>query len=237
MTNPQPTNQTLTLKDVSFSYPGTTKTVLSKVNVTLEKGKKYALIGPTGEGKSTLAMLMAGLVKPTSGQILYNNQDLQSYSRAQIADSVGFILQDPFLFQGTIKDNILYGGNLDETNLVELLLQKDLKNLIERFPEGLETPVSNNSENISLGQKQLPPCNSSSARVFDSRRSDCQPRYNHRKLSTTNSQQLVARNHAGHHCPQTKHSQKRRCKVPGWWRESGGAELKYKVGLSLKALN
>jgi ATP-binding cassette, subfamily B, bacterial len=145
----------LSLKNVSFCYPGSQKKVLSDVNIDLEAGKKYALIGPTGEGKSTLAMLMAGLVKPTEGQILYEDQDLQLYSRGQIADSLGFILQDPFLFAGTVKENILYGGDLDEEKLVELLAQKDLKNLIDRFPDGLETVVTNNSENISLGQKQI----------------------------------------------------------------------------------
>lgn len=145
----------LTLENVSFAYPGSSKKVLAEINITLQKGKKYALIGPTGEGKSTLAMLMAGLVKPTTGIINYKNQELQSYSRAEIAKSIGFILQDPFLFQGTIRDNILYGSDVTESELSELLTQKDLHNLIDRFPDRLETKVSNNSENISLGQKQI----------------------------------------------------------------------------------
>jgi ATP-binding cassette, subfamily B, bacterial len=145
----------LEIRNLAFSYKNPDKVIFKNVTLSLEKGKKYALIGPTGEGKSTLAMLIAGLISPTKGDIFYDGKLLSSYSRSQIANSIGFILQEPFLFEGTVGENILYGNNLSEKDLIQTLSQKDLKNLINTFPNGLETKVTNNSENISLGQKQI----------------------------------------------------------------------------------
>ncbi len=144
--------------DVSFRYEGG-KDVIKHINFELERQKIYALVGPTGGGKSTTASLMARLYDPTEGTILLNGKDIRSYTPEKIADKIGFILQDPFLFSGTVKDNIVYGNDayahLSNKKLAKLLKKEGLSKLLERFDQGLDTPVDTAASSISLGQKQL----------------------------------------------------------------------------------
>jgi ATP-binding cassette subfamily B protein len=99
----------LTFRDVVFGYEG--KEVLKNINFTLQAGKTYALVGPTGGGKTTTASLMARLYDPTKGEVLLDGQDIRSYTSDDRAARIGFILQEPFLFTGTVRDNILYGND------------------------------------------------------------------------------------------------------------------------------
>jgi ATP-binding cassette, subfamily B, bacterial len=147
----------LTISDLSFHYPNSKKEIFKDLNLVLEAGKSYALVGPTGEGKTTLAMLIAGLIKPQKGSIKLLDKDLNKYSRQELSQQIGFILQDPFLFEGSVRSNILYGNHIiKEPQELELILKDaNLFDLISRFEEGLDTKVTNNSENISLGQKQI----------------------------------------------------------------------------------
>src|SRR5690606_780686 len=98
-------------KDVHFAYPER-KEILHRINLKLERGKTYALVGPTGGGKTTTASLMARLYDPTKGTILLDGRDIRSYSPDERSQKIGFILQEPFLFTGSVKDNILYGNEL-----------------------------------------------------------------------------------------------------------------------------
>lgn len=145
-------------KDVSFSY-SEDKSVLHHINLELKKGNTYAFVGPTGGGKTTTASLMARLYDPTEGMILLNGKDIRSYEPAQRSKQIGFILQEPFLFTGTVRDNILYGNEeyLEYSNdQLRIELEKhSLSKLLARFEKGLETPVSTSGDSISLGQKQL----------------------------------------------------------------------------------
>ena len=145
-------------QEVSFGYDEK-NTVLESINFDLEKGKKYAFVGPTGGGKTTTASLIMRLFDPSTGKILLEGKDLRSYSPAQMAQKIGFILQEPFLFTGTLAENIIYGNekykNFDSNQVLELLKEKDLAEILERFPDGITSQVDNNSENLSLGQKQL----------------------------------------------------------------------------------
>ncbi len=176
----------LEFKNVSFRYNPQAEDVLENVSFSLEIGKSYAFVGPTGEGKSTTASLMARLYKPTTGQILFQEKDLQAWEANELYHQIGFILQEPYLFSGTVLDNLIYGNdkltkytspaastptvtagnesnqlnsNLSnspsESEFLELLTTKGLAKLIEVFPEGLKTVVTNNSDSISLGQKQI----------------------------------------------------------------------------------
>ena len=155
-----PTSSTSVMEfaDVSFRYPGG-EDVLRSVSFSLERGKTYALVGPTGGGKTTTASLMARLYDPSGGTVLLDGKDIRAYTPEGRADKIGFILQEPFLFSGTVRDNILYGNaklaGLSDDTLRQTLEEAGLSGLLARFEQGLETPISSGGDAISLGQKQL----------------------------------------------------------------------------------
>jgi ATP-binding cassette subfamily B protein len=144
--------------NVSFRYPNG-KEVLHKVNFDLERGKTYAFVGPTGGGKTTTASLIARLYDATRGTILLDGRDIRSYKPEERTKKIGFILQEPFLFTGTVRDNILYGNteykSLSNEKLTEVISEAGLESLLERFDQGLDAKVQTTGDGISLGQKQL----------------------------------------------------------------------------------
>jgi ATP-binding cassette, subfamily B, bacterial len=148
----------LSFRNVWFQYPEG-KEVLRDVSFELERGKAYALVGPTGGGKTTTASLMARLYDPSEGSVYLNGRDIRSYPHEERARKVGFILQDPFLFTGTVGENIAYGNeelkDLSSEQLAAVLEQENLSGLLQRFSEGLDTKVATSGNSISLGQKQL----------------------------------------------------------------------------------
>lgn len=148
----------LEFQNVNFSYPDG-KEVLHNINIRLEKEKTYALVGPTGGGKTTTASLMARLYDPTSGTVFIQGRDIRSYSTEERTQKIGFILQEPVLFTGTVRENILYGNEiyLDYSNekLESIIHEAGLGKLLERFDEGLETKLTTGGDAVSLGQKQL----------------------------------------------------------------------------------
>jgi ATP-binding cassette subfamily B protein len=139
----------LEFRHVSFRYSNG-KEVLKNINLNLEKGKTYALVGPTGGGKTTTASLMARLYDPTEGTVLLEGRDIRSFTPQERVEKIGFITQEPFLFTGTVRDNIMYGNS--NTGVLE---REDMSNLLARFESGLDTKVSASGSSISLGQKQL----------------------------------------------------------------------------------
>jgi ATP-binding cassette subfamily B protein len=144
--------------NVSFKYPNG-KEVLHKVSFDLERGKTYAFVGPTGGGKTTTASLIARLYDATRGSILLDGKDIRSYKPEERTRKIGFILQEPFLFSGTVRDNILYGNmeykNFSNIQLSEAISEAGLESLLARFDQGLDTKVQTTGDGISLGQKQL----------------------------------------------------------------------------------
>jgi len=132
--------------------------VLHKINLNLQPGKTYALVGPTGGGKTT-ASLMARLYDPTSGTIFLNGQDIRAYSDQDRTQKIGFILQEPVLFTGTVRDNILYGNDQyathGNTQLEAVIKSAGLAKLLQRFDQGLDTKLTASGDAVSLGQKQL----------------------------------------------------------------------------------
>lgn len=145
-------------RNVHFSYEEG-REILHNVSLEIEKGKTYAFVGPTGGGKSTTASLIARLYDPVSGNIFLDGKDLRTYTPEERADKIGFILQDPFLFSGTVKENILYGNeqykDFTDDALEKVIRDNNLQDLLGIFENGLETTVSSSGESISIGQKQL----------------------------------------------------------------------------------
>ena len=153
-----PSDALLEFDHVAFAYPES-RDVLGDVSLRLERGRTYALVGPTGGGKTTTASLMARLYDPTAGIVRLEGRDIRTVTAAERAEKIGFILQEPFLFTGTVRDNIVYGNErlktASEAELTRLLDQAGLSALLARFDQGLETKVTSSGDSISLGQKQL----------------------------------------------------------------------------------
>lgn len=148
----------LEFRNVSFSYPDGKK-VLHNNSFRMEQGRTYALVGPTGGGKTTTASLIARLYDPTEGVVLLDGKDIRTFSPEERVRKIGFILQEPFLFSGTVRDNLIYGNERykDYTNdqLADVIREANLEALLSRFDAGLDTPVVSGGDGISLGQKQL----------------------------------------------------------------------------------
>jgi ATP-binding cassette, subfamily B, bacterial len=145
-------------RNVHFGYDEGAE-ILHHINFKLEKGRTYAFVGPTGGGKTTTASLLARLYDPVQGVVLLNGRDIRSYEPSERTGRIGFILQEPFLFTGTVRDNILYGNtaysNYTNEQLTDAIQNAGLQKLLTSFEHGLETNLGSAGESISLGQKQL----------------------------------------------------------------------------------
>lgn len=148
----------LEFRDVHFRYPDG-KEVLKGISFELAAGKTYALVGPTGGGKTTTASLMARLYDPSEGTVFLDGRDIRSYSPEERSRKIGFILQEPFLFSGTLLDNIFYGhteyAGRSQTELLAIIEKAGLSDLLKHFDKGLDTNVQTSGDSLSLGQRQL----------------------------------------------------------------------------------
>ena len=140
---------------VSFSYePGVE--VLHDIDLHIPAGKTVALVGPTGAGKSTMVNLIARFYDVTEGRILVDGYDLHSTGRTGYRQQLGLVLQDPFLFSGTVRDNIRY-GNLEATEeeIVAAARSVGAHDFIMRLEDGYSTELQERGQNLSMGQRQL----------------------------------------------------------------------------------
>ncbi len=151
-----PATGDVVVDNITFSYAGSVKPALENVSVTLSAGTRLALVGPTGAGKSSLAKLMARLYDPQSGSVSFGGVNLRDASMDDLRRRIVVIPQEGFLFDGTVRDNLLI-AKPDATE-VELLTALDRLGLRERFealPEGLDTEVRERGSRLSAGERQL----------------------------------------------------------------------------------
>lgn len=148
----------LEFKKVSFTYPKG-KEVLHRVSFRLERGKTYAFVGPTGGGKTTIASLISRLYDTSKGDVILDGKNIKTYDPAERSRKIGFILQDPFLFTGTVRENLLYGQegqvSVSADKVEEAVSEAQLGTILARFEKGLDTMIMTTGDGISLGQKQL----------------------------------------------------------------------------------
>lgn len=155
--NMKDTTTVIEFNGVSFGYDPHTE-ILHNINFKLHRGKTYALVGPTGGGKTTTASLIARLYDPTKGEVLLDGKDIRSFSPEERARKIGFILQEPILFSGTVRENIIYGNSQFKTQgnqLEETIREAGLQRILSTFDKGLDTEIGSGGESISLGQRQL----------------------------------------------------------------------------------
>jgi ATP-binding cassette, subfamily B, bacterial len=132
-----------------------TRTILKNISLHAKPGEIIALVGPTGAGKSTIVNLLPAFYEPAAGRILVDGQDLSTLTLASVREHISVVSQEPFLFNGTIRENILY-GKLDATD-AELIAAAKAANCYEfiaRLPEGFDTSVGERGVKLSVGEKQ-----------------------------------------------------------------------------------
>ncbi len=150
---PNTVQQGITLSEVSFSYGG--DYVLRDVNLTVNRGERIGIVGETGAGKTTLCNLILKFYKPTEGSIKLDGIDLQEVDTSGYRNLVSPVLQDLFLFRGTVLDNIAYSQpGITRERTTELAEQFGLKEIFDTLPEGLDSEVGEGGKNLSEGQKQ-----------------------------------------------------------------------------------
>lgn len=143
------------LSNVRFSYNTNTE-ILHGVNISVEKGHMVALVGPTGSGKTTVMNLLNRFYDVDSGSITIDGKDLRKFNLKSLRDHVGIVLQDSVLFDGTIRDNIVFGNpKATDDQVIAAAKQANIHDFIESLPDGYLTHVSDENSIFSTGQKQL----------------------------------------------------------------------------------
>lgn len=147
--------QSLAFENVTFFYDAGQE-ILKDLSFCLQKGEALAVVGPTGAGKTTLINLIIRFYDPVSGRILLNGKDIQSWPAAVIRNRIALVTQDPFLFSGSIRENIV-GTNTSITDdeLTRILAVSNCLPFVRRLPEGVDTILSERGGSISSGERQL----------------------------------------------------------------------------------
>lgn len=140
------------LEDVTFSY-GHAKT-LNAVSMSIEKGSMTALVGPSGSGKSTIVNLLLRLYDPVGGRIIINERDLKEYDVNSYRDILGYVSQEPFIFNGTIRENIIFGQDYSDTEILDAAKLAHAHEFIMEFSHGYDTLVGDQGITLSGGEKQ-----------------------------------------------------------------------------------
>ena len=153
---PLPSAGDLVVENITFAYAGSTKPALDNVSGTLTAGTRLALVGPTGAGKSTLAKLMARLYDPQEGSVSFGGVNLRDASMEDLRRRIVVIPQEGFLFDGSVRDNLLIAKpDATEAELLGALDRLGLRERFEALPEGLDTEVRERGSRLSAGERQL----------------------------------------------------------------------------------
>ena len=154
--NWEPIRGEIEFRDVSFRYPDGNEDVLSHFNLKIPAGSTIAIVGETGAGKSTLVNLACRFFEPTAGQVLIDGKDYRERSQLWLHSSIGYVLQSPHLFSGTVMENIRY-GRLDATDEEVIAAAKAVSadQVAAKLENGYESNVGEGGDRLSTGEKQL----------------------------------------------------------------------------------
>ena len=154
--NWEPIRGDIEFRDVSFRYPDGNEDVLSHFNLKIPAGSTIAIVGETGAGKSTLVNLACRFFEPTSGQVLIDGKDYRERSQLWLHSSIGYVLQSPHLFSGTVMENIRY-GRLDATDEEVMAAARAVSadQVAMKLEKGYQSDVGEGGDRLSTGEKQL----------------------------------------------------------------------------------
>jgi len=143
-------------RDVTFQYPDGDENVLEHFNLKIPFGSHIAIVGETGAGKSTLVNLVCRFYEPTEGTLLIDGKDARERSQLWLHSAIGYVLQNPHLFSGTVRENLLMGNpNATEQQLLEAIKTVSAEDVIAHLEDGLDTDVGEGGDLLSTGEKQL----------------------------------------------------------------------------------
>ena len=153
--SPAQTTGALAFENVSFRYSAD-KPLIDDVSLVAEPGHTIAIVGPTGAGKTTLVNLMMRFYELDSGRITLDGVDIQAMTRRDLRSRIGMVLQDTWLFGGTIRDNIAYGRpGATEEEIIDAATATYVDRFVRSLPDGYDTVLTDDAENVSAGEKQL----------------------------------------------------------------------------------
>lgn len=154
--NWEPLYGDIKFEDVSFMYPDGDEYVLEHFNLDVPQGTNVAIVGETGAGKSTLVNLVCRFFKPTAGKILIDGRDAADRSQLWLHSNIGYVLQTPHLFSGTVRDNLKYGKpDATEEEIWKALKLVSADGIVKRMEKGLDSDVGEDGDMLSTGEKQL----------------------------------------------------------------------------------
>jgi len=154
--NWEPLHGEVEFRDVSFMYPDGNEMVLEHFNLKVPQGTNIAIVGETGAGKSTLVNLACRFYEPTQGQVLIDGRDARERSQLWLHSSIGYVLQTPYLFSGTVRDNLRYGRqDATDEEILEALRVASAEFIVDRMEKGLDSEVGEGGSLLSTGEKQL----------------------------------------------------------------------------------
>ena len=146
----------ITFEHVDFKYPDGDEYVLRDFNLHIPFGSSIAIVGETGAGKSTLVNLICRFFEPTAGRVLIDGRDARERSQLWLHSSIGYVLQTPHLFSGTLRENLLYGNpNATDEQIADALKLVSADEVVARLENGLDTDVGEGGDLLSTGEKQL----------------------------------------------------------------------------------
>ncbi len=145
--------QSIEFKNVKFTYPGTENAVLNGISFKVNQGGFLGVMGHTGAGKSTILKLILRYYEPDSGQVLINNRDIQSITLDSVREQMGFVNQDPFLFYGSVRDNVVYSRDASNDEIENALILAGADEFISSMENGVDTLVGDRGVMLSGGQR------------------------------------------------------------------------------------
>jgi len=145
--------ESIEFKNVHFTYPNTSTKVLSGISFSVAGGQFLGVMGHTGAGKTTILKLLMRYYVPDSGEVLINGNDINNYTLESVRDAIGFVSQDPFLFYGTIRDNVRYNQEATDEDLSIALELAGALEFVKELEDGMETMVGDRGAKLSGGQR------------------------------------------------------------------------------------